>query len=285
MCIKQDQHEWPKKEINSEKDVEELIELYEEKKWVFRGQNDYDTLLAPIDRPPLNNLNRTQKLQYEDESIRRFINSVKFTSDDIEKELLSFDPKHILLYSERRISILMLLQHFNCPTRLLDWSSDPMVALYFAVSQNYGKNENRNGEIWSFDVNAYNSPFGPSQWPKNQEVYDKNKKFDNRIPSIFNTNEPKGDWFVMQALDKRFHRLEHQSGYFSVCSKFGKDHASAIMELFKNKKYYQKFIIPKECKPLFRDYLKDKGIWHGSLFPDAAGVAHAFRKDIFGLDD
>lgn len=278
---------WEEKEISNENDVKNFIELEEEKTWIFRGQRRFGTLFAPIDRPPLNMLTRAAKLAYENECITKIIESVKYPSDDIEKELLAFDPKNIRLLKDRRIPILMILQHYNCPTRLLDWSIDPCVALFFAVTNNYGKYDNEDGEIWCFNYHAYNDVYGPQQWELNPEVYTKLRKFDDRLPSLFSSDEPSGEWIAMQALDKKFHRLHRQSGFFSVSSHFGVDHAIAIQKMFcSHNQYYRKYIIPKKFKPALREYLiKKQGTWFGTLFPDISGVAHGLRNDVFKLDN
>src|SRR5262249_45471624 len=41
-----------------------------------------------------------------------------------------------------------LMQHFGCPTRLLDWTRSPFFATYFAVSENL----DRDGAVWAFDA-------------------------------------------------------------------------------------------------------------------------------------
>jgi hypothetical protein len=284
MCVKVKQNDWPENVIESNKDVDDLMGLYEEKKWLFRGQKRFGSIIASIDRESLSFLNRKQKLELENKCITQFINAVKYSSDEVEKNLIAFDPSHKSMFIERRISILMLLQHFNCPTRLVDWTKDPAVALNFATTLNYGPFDDKDGEVWCFDYKAYNEVFGPAQWPKNPEVYDLNDEFDNRLPVLFSPEGPKGNWFLLQRLYDNFHRLEHQSGYFSICPKFGQDHSIAIQNLFQDNQYYRKFILPKEIKPRIRKYLRKMGIWHGSLFPDAAGVAHAFRNEIFGID-
>lgn len=43
-----------------------------------------------------------------------------------------------------------VMQHYSCPTRLLDWTLSPYVALYFAVEQS----PESDGAVWFFPSSA-----------------------------------------------------------------------------------------------------------------------------------
>ena len=68
---------------------------------------------------------------------------------DLIKEALFKYPKVFGKY-DSHIDLLTQLQHYNVPTRLMDVTSNPLVALYFACASNSGIN----GEVFAFKMNA-----------------------------------------------------------------------------------------------------------------------------------
>ena len=70
-----------------------------------------------------------------------------------------------------RSSILKLfhMQHYGIPTRLLDWSSNPFIALYFALS--IGRQEGKNPAVWVLDP-----------WDWNRTIF-KRKSWGDRGPA------------------------------------------------------------------------------------------------------
>lgn len=53
------------------------------------------------------------------------------------------------------IEHLMCLQHFGIPTRLLDWSSDPLIALFFACYDPNADNQGSDGRFFTLDPGPY----------------------------------------------------------------------------------------------------------------------------------
>jgi hypothetical protein len=79
--------------------------------------------------------------------------------------LLDRDPKDSFDW-------LFLMQHYGLPTRLLDWSESPLVALYFAV-ENSQENPDEDAAIWCLR---------PSELNKVANIKDDNEEFF--IPSF-----------------------------------------------------------------------------------------------------
>ncbi len=49
-----------------------------------------------------------------------------------------------------------LMQHYGAPTRLLDWSGNPLAALYFAIVDERDDLKNRDAAVWIFDPWRWN---------------------------------------------------------------------------------------------------------------------------------
>jgi hypothetical protein len=100
-------------------DLLELVSGKSDGSWVFRGQGDKTWGLRPkIGRPDI----------CGDAGYRQADERVLF--DDFRREARRFEHG----YEFETLDWLALAQHFGLPTRLLDWTTNPLTATWFAVA-------------------------------------------------------------------------------------------------------------------------------------------------------
>jgi hypothetical protein len=109
--------------------------------WIFRGHKRADYPLKPsIERAHL----------YTDWDWAEHKILQEFQS----KAALHMDPRQLPPTTpEHKLNWLAIMQHYGAPTRLLDFTYSPYVALYFAL-RNREENESEYAEVWGIDTDA-----------------------------------------------------------------------------------------------------------------------------------
>ena len=125
-------------EIRSVSDLLNLLGEYLSSRQVvwFRGHANKDWQLVPsLARNPVH-------LEKETELIKRFKQlAVPHLTEGVPKDEWEW---------------MFLMQHHRVPTRLLDWTESPLVALWFAVASSSAEERDRDGAFWCLDPLALN---------------------------------------------------------------------------------------------------------------------------------
>lgn len=172
---------------------------------------------------------------------------------------------------------LVLAQHHGLPTRLMDWTYSPFVAVHFATS-NTG-NFDRDGIIWLVDFVKINQH--APQLLLDALHHEKCNAFtveilEATIPSLKEYDDLPGGphliFFEPPSIDER---IVNQFALFSVMS----DSIMDLDELLQQKPdIYHRIIIPKELKWEIRDKLDQANITERVLFPGLDGLANWLKR-------
>jgi type I restriction enzyme M protein len=193
-------------------------------RWVFRGHSDASFKLIPsVGRASHTSRSRAK---YE-----------KSLFDIFSREARGYLPD----LPDDKWERLALAQHHGLPTRLLDWTHNPLVALYFAVAAHPGVD----GQVYSLRAIAKaseavrgDSPFsitGPVKY----------------YPSIVTA------------------RIRAQEGLFVACIELERPLDESLRSGWK----VERHLIPSERKEALLYELFRLGIHASSLFPDVDGLA------------
>lgn len=243
---------WEPEVVRSVGDLESTVLPLEAAGWLFRGQSRVHGELVPsIDRGVLGGLGRAVKLILERRSIEAFRQNLSVVSNESERLALT-DP-HIAL---------MVMRHFDVPTRLMDWSESPHVAAWFASE----RNPESDAEIWAFDRLVYQVE-GFKQWAVGPPVT-KNGEFHPQL-TMFLPQLGSIDWFVCAVyLRPTFPRQNAQKGWFSLTAHFEVDHADYLARLLRTPSCCRRFIIPRALKSEILPHLSlNHGLERSVLFP------------------
>jgi len=171
---------------------------------------------------------------------------------------------------------LCLMQHFCAPTRMLDWTSSFVVALYFAVTE---EPVDRPGAVWYFN--------GASVQKWMDERYP-----DAELPAneqdIFENLDAFVDWGMHKARPKicfvhserKSERIMAQRGVFTICEQLFADHGSLLGSALMNEDFLCKIIISPEAKRFFRQYLSKLNVSAVTLFPGIDGLGRSICETI-----
>lgn len=213
--------------------------LYGNEQVVFRGQRRYRPLLPSVARD----------LEYIDSEIEII---TEFKREAI--PYLTDVPKNLWQW-------LAVAQHNGLPTRLLDWTKNPLTALWFAVSKpTHGKEP---GVVWAHG-------YGSSHIISNTEIE----------PSPFEIESTR-----IYFPEHVFPYIQAQSGLFTVHHRDANKFTPFEKRLKDADLLLTKIEIPAECFPTLRYHLYRSGVHPASLYPGLPGLVQRIRYQHEFLDD
>jgi len=230
--------------------VEVATWLYSDGNVIFRGQKNDCLLIPSVGR----NNKRSQVLWREKEILEEFKReSIPY---------LNFLPKNNWQW-------LAVAQHNGLPTRLLDWTKNPLVALWFAV-ENPAKDE-KPGVVWAFNYQEEDSIFNTEEFEK-----------DDLRNSPFSIDKT-----YVYFPEHVYPFIQAQLGVFTVHHRDGQNPRKfpPLEEIEYADSLLTKIEIPADLFATARYELFRVGISPSSLFPGLSGIVQKIRYDNIMLDD
>jgi hypothetical protein len=174
---------------------------------------------------------------------------------------------------ESLVDLYFLAQHHGLPTRLLDWSTNPLAALFHAVSD--PKCLKVDGEVVLAYSNYRLNSDSPNPLLMDSPLHQDHPLVEGTINYLFGKGEPPETTMVLPILpEHRFRRMLQQDARFTLHM----PGASGIHE-----KGVLRLPVPRECKMKLQEALRTMGVNWATLFPDLDHLCLEL-KNVHGLD-
>ncbi|WP_086639158.1 FRG domain-containing protein [Acetobacter okinawensis] len=237
--------------------------------YIYRGQADSEWKLQSA-------LERAISLSWSHENVKKFED---FSLNQFKSKFSIYDRENTRPAS--KLSWLSAMQHYGIPTRLLDFTASPYVALYFAL-ENYNPYLKKDISVFAINYDQFRQ--------KSFEYIKKNNNdFNFSIDNLLENQDQIFDKFV----DLRSHnivwitepeilnvRLDRQAGSFLMSGNRDLRIEDALnLELYKNCSFEKLIISHSLYREIFA-LLRKMNLNSKSLYGDLDGLARSIRMEM-----
>ncbi len=226
--------------INSFDDFREIVKgITPDERYFFRGESrDYYSLIPKIGRM----INSGALTGYFNEKtiLERFKNQAIGLVDPIPKSEWEW---------------LALAQHHGLPTRLIDWSTNPLVALFFAVGESITELDIEKEKLTTTDYKGDAAFYFLTIKSAFVDTSVVTKPLEHGYVNIYKPPHVS-------------ERIRAQSGLFTI-----QPEPNQPLNERLNSKAVRKYLIPFSAREEIRQELRLFGVHQASIFPDLDGVA------------
>lgn len=170
---------------------------------------------------------------------------------------------------------MSLMQHYGLPTRILDWSSSPLVASYFALEKN--RDKDIDACIWTLIPRRVNKQEGFGGFVYPIDAY----TVQQMLTPAFKSNYKVQDKFKDKII--ACHSVEKNLRMYSQQSAFTVHNSEKRLEDICDSETLFKFVIPRVCKQEFYESIKVLGISTSFIYPDMEHVSkdiiHKYKQE------
>ncbi|MCE3606443.1 FRG domain-containing protein [Massilia sp. P8910] len=166
---------------------------------------------------------------------------------------------------------LFLMQHFGVPTRVLDWTESPLVALYFAVSDDDQRYLADDAHIWvllpakfNFEIPRFRPAVQIDIPSFGVDPFLEDYKPDVMALELMSNRLP-----VAAIAHRQNERIMAQLGVFTIMHR----DATPLDKIAGAAAFFARFTIPAAAKSGIKSELKSLRITRMTLFPELSSVA------------
>lgn len=218
---------------------------FESKEIWFRGQGVSKYLLKPSLFRTKNGIEKEREVYYE---YKRLAAGIGLNRDNEWETLID-------------------MQHYGVPTRLLDWTSNLGIALYFACTSSINDNHMSLYIMNPLELNSLSGKKGIPILPNDAMGLSYIDNYVDKIP--FPARYP-----IAVKCDNINSRVKAQSGMFTIHGdEDNEEEIDIITAILDKKSSIYKIEICPEAYDSIKEYLDITGIKDYTIFPDIQGIA------------